>query len=293
MKDKTIYALGFFDGVHLGHQALLEACRRIAREQNCRPGAVTFTAHPDGFVKGKAPALICTETQRRHLLEQQGIVSVVELNFDKALMTMPWKDFIQMLQAEHGAAGFVCGADFRFGYKGEGTAEILKEYCDNSGVPCAIVPEQRLDGIRISSSHIRTLLEQGDVAQANRFLGHPYTISGKVVTGRGLGHTLGSPTANVQLSLTAVQLRCGVYACKTNIDGKEYKAVTNIGWRPTVDGHHITVEAWILDFDADLYGRELTLALYDFLRPEEKFADLAALKAQIQADAAKTQAFFQ
>lgn len=290
--QRTIYALGFFDGVHLGHRALLDSCLALARSSGCKAGAVTFTAHPETLVKGSAPALICTAADRRQLLRQQGMETVLELPFDEQLRNMCWRDFVRMLCAQYGAAGFVCGSDFRFGYQGEGTAEILKQYCAAADLPCAVVPEQYLDSIRISSSHIRTLLEQGNVADANRFLGHPYTLSGEVIAGRGLGHTLGFPTANLCPGENAVQLRHGVYACKAEIDGSIYPAVTNVGNRPTVGGHRVTVEAWILDFSGNLYDKPLTLHFYQFLRPEEKFENLDYLKAQIQEDRAQTQKLF-
>ncbi len=294
MNKETIYALGFFDGVHLGHQALLKACHQLADHRGFSVGAVTFVAHPETAIPGKTPGLINTVTDRKQLLCRFGAEIVVELPFDNALRSMNWRDFIRMLRnAPYNATGFVCGADFRFGHKGEGTAQILQEYCQAAGMPCAVVPEQQLNDIRISSTHIRTLLESGDVAQAARFLGHPHTLSGTVVAGRGLGHTIGIPTANLVLPSELVKPRLGVYACTAEAEGKVYPAVTNIGCRPTVGGHHITVEPWLLDFEGDLYGKTITLHFHKFLRPEKKFNSLEALRTQIQLDAAETYKLFQ
>lgn len=292
MEQKTIFALGFFDGVHLGHQALLSACRRLAARENCRAGAVTFIGHPDTLVTGQTPPLINTPADRRRLLRRYGVDNLIELPFDRALMTMPWQDFFRLL-LEKGAAGLVCGSDFRFGYRGEGTAGLLRAACEEAGIPCVVVPQQTLDGIRVSSTHIRALLEAGEMEQAVRFLGHPHILTGQVISGRKLGRTLGIPTANLALPEGCVAPAFGVYACKARHGGAEYLAVANIGTRPTVAGHHITVEPWLLDFDGDLYGEELTLECYQFLRPERKFPSLEELSREIRENALETRKFFE
>ena len=294
MKEKTIYALGFFDGVHSGHAALLRACRKLADEQNCKAGVVTFTSHPDTLVLGRAPALINTPQDRaRLLLEQFSMDTLVELPFDRDLMRMPWQTFFRLLLTQYNGAGLVCGADFRFGNRGEGNASLLRDACAEAKIPCVIVAEQKLDGITVSSTHIRGLLETGKMAQAVRFLGHPHILTGTVISGRRLGRTLGIPTANLALPAGVICPKHGVYICKALVDGTLYPAVTNIGNRPTVGGHHTTVEAWLLDFTGDLYGKTMTLAFYDFLRPEQKFSALEALKAEIEKDAEKVRKFFE
>ena len=285
--EKFIYALGFFDGVHIGHQALLTACRALADANGCKAGVVTFGVHPDGLVSGNAPALINTIEDRRLLLRAYGMDTIVELPFDQTLMRTHWSDFLTQL-TQRGAAGFVCGSDFRFGAGGAGTAEALETFCKERNFPCAIVPQQLLGGIRVSSTHIRSLLEQGDLANANQFLGHPHILSGTVISGRGLGRTLGIPTANIALPQGLLLPKLGVYACIAHVNGKKYAAVTNVGTRPTVDGHHITVEPWILDFKGDLYEQTLLLEFHDFLRPEKKFESLEQLKDEIQKNAAQT-----
>ena len=292
MKEKTIFALGFFDGVHLGHQALLKACKELAQENNCFSGVVTFTSHPKALLCGNAPVLINTIEDRKRLLFHYGIESVVYMPFDEALRDMHWQTFLEKLLMND-AGGFVCGSDFRFGAGGQGTAEKLREFCREQNLPCSIVPQQLVDGIRVSSTYIRTLLEAGDMEEVNRFLGHPHSLTGTVIPGRQLGRTIGIPTANLELPEYLVQPKFGVYACTVITDGKEYAAVTNIGTRPTVEGHHVTVEPWILDFDGDLYGKTITLTFHEFLRPEQKFPSLDELKAQIQKDAVKTREMFE
>lgn len=290
--EKTIYALGFFDGVHLGHQALLRACREKAAAHGCKTGAVTFDSHPGALVSGNAPALLNTIEDRKRLLFAYGMDSVTALPFDKALMTTHWSAFLTQL-TEQGAAGFVCGSDFRFGAGGSGTAKKLSAFCESRDLPYAIVPQQLLDGVRISSTCIREFLAAGDVEKANRFLGHPHVLTGQVVSGRGLGHTIGVPTANLALSEGVLLPRSGVYACKAWVEGNSFLAVTNVGSRPTVGGHRVTVEPWLLDFAGDLYGKQLTLTFHKFLRPEEKFPDLTALRQEIQKNAAQTRKFFE
>ena len=285
-----IYALGFFDGVHLGHQALLAKVRALAGDAG--RGVVTFTGHPDTLVLGKTPGLISTEQDRERLLRYYGMERIVALPFDQKMQSTHWQDFLARLQEDHGAAGFVCGEDFRFGAGGAGTASLLQDYCEARGLPCAVVPEQDLDGVRVSSTYIRELLSKGDMAGAVRYLGHPYVLTGSVVHGHRLGRTLGIPTANLVLQEDLAVPRFGVYACRAAVQGKTYSAVTNIGTRPTVGGHHITVEPWLLDYDGDLYGQEITLEFYEFLRPERKFGSLEELKAAIFENARQTRRLF-
>ena len=293
MKKRTIFALGFFDGVHVGHGALLQTCRRLADEHGCSAGVITFTTHPDALVLGKAPALINTPQDRKYLLEAYSIERLVELPFDRAMMQLPWQDFFHLLITEYGAAGLVCGQDFRFGNRGEGTAELLLQACRETGLPCTVVPEQKIDGITVSSTYIRSLLGAGKMEEAVRFLGHPHVLTGTVISGRKLGRTLGIPTANLALPAGVICPKHGVYACKALVDNGEYLAVTNIGNRPTVGGHHTTVEPWLLDFAGNLYGKELTLEFYAYLRPEQKFPSLDALQAEICKNAEETRKFFQ
>ena len=287
-----IFALGFFDGVHLGHQALLRECCELAAGMSAQPCAITFQQHPQSLFTENPPKLINTHADRQRLLKQFGIKNVFSYPVTRAVMGMPWETFLEEL-VTCGAAGFVCGCDFRFGNRGEGNAEKLKEFCRERNLACSIVADQTIDGIRVSSTYIRDLLEKGEMEQAVRFLGHPHVLTGEVVTGRKIGRTIGIPTANLSGPKDVVQLRHGVYACKATVEGKTYLAVTNVGNRPTVGGHVVTVEPWLLDFKGDLYGKTLTLELYSFLRPERKFNSLEELKAEIQKNAEQTREIFE
>ena len=284
---KYIYALGFFDGVHLGHQELLRQCRRLAQAHGCSPAAITFDRHPKSLFTDTPTVLISTIPDRVLLLRRYGMEAVRVIPVTRENMSQPWLAFLEEL-VQRDAAGFVCGDDFHFGRRGEGNAEKLLAFCREKSLPCEMVPEQSLGNIRISSTYIRRQIETGDMATAVRFLGHAYTLTGTVVHGQKLGRRLGIPTANLHLPAGLAIPKFGVYACCILIDGIRYPAVTNIGTRPTVAGEGITVEPWILDYSGNLYGREITIEFFKFLRPEQKFPTLEALQAEIHRNAEET-----
>ena len=292
MNQKRIFALGFFDGVHLGHQALLSECVRLASELDVHTAAITFKSHPQSLFRVDPPPLIGTLQDRYRLLRRYGIHHIYAFPVTKEVMGMHWRDFLEELM-ESGAAGFVCGHDFRFGSRGEGDAEKLREFCRERRLPCVIVPEQTLDGVRISSSYIRRQIESGDMATAVRYLGHGHMLTGTVVTGRKLGHKLGFPTANIELPEGVIVPRHGVYACRAYVGKKSYMAVCNVGSRPTVQGHQVRTETWLLDFSGDLYGQNVTLEFLYFLRPEQRFESVGVLKEAVLLDAENTRRFFE
>ena len=288
--EKTVFALGFFDGVHLGHQALLTATVRLAKELGATPGVVTFSEHPDGLVSGSAPKLLNTVEDRNGLLRAYGMENILELPFDEVVKNTHWGSFLSQLTLV-GAVGFVCGDDFRFGAGGLGTPKKLEAFCEKRGLAFAVVPQQEIDGVRVSSTYVRQLLEKGEMEQVNRFLGHPHLLTGEVVEGRKLGRTMGIPTANMEIPEGVAVPKLGVYAGSAMVEGKVYLTVTNIGSRPTVGGHQVRMESWLLDFEGDLYGKRITLALLKFLREEKKFDSLEELKEQILQDAQQVRGF--
>ena len=291
-QNKRIFALGFFDGVHLGHQALLRECVRLARSMDVETAAITFERHPQSLFHTDIPPLLTTIRDRFRLLLRYGIDHVYPLPVTAEVMGKPWRAFLLELM-EYGAAGFVCGHDFRFGSRGEGNAELLRQFCRERKLPCVIVPEQSLDGVRISSSYIRKQIAEGDMATAVRYLGHGHMLTGTVVTGRKLGHKLGFPTANIELPEGVIVPRHGVYACRAYVGENSYMAVCNVGSRPTVQGHQVRTETWLLDFSGDLYGQSVTLEFFWFLRPEQRFQSLDALKEAVLQDAENTRKFFE
>ncbi len=290
--EKYVFALGFFDGVHIGHQALLKECRALALQLGCSAAAITFDAHPQSLFADSVPALVTSPLDRQKLLRQYGMDHIHCFPVTQEVMSTSWGTFLEQL-TDHGAAGFVCGYDFRFGHQGQGNAKKLQEFCAQRGLPCVIVPEQLRSGQRISSSLIRQLIEIGHMESATEFLGHPHILTGLVLHGQKLGRKLGVPTANLVIPEDVVVPKFGVYACRANIEGSLYPAVANVGTRPTVSGSGITVEPWILDFEGDLYGKAITLEFFRFLREETKFPDLSALQQQIMADAGETRRYFE
>jgi len=290
--NKRVFALGFFDGVHRGHQALLAECVRLASELDVHTAAITFKSHPQSLFRDDPPPLIGTLQDRYRLLRRYGVEHIYAFPVVPEVMSMPWRAFLEMLM-EYGAAGFVCGDDFRFGSRGEGDAQKLRQFCLEQKLPCVIVPEQTLDGVRISSSYIRRQIETGDMATAVRYLGHGHMLTGEVVTGRKLGHKLGFPTANIELPEGVIVPRHGVYACRAFVGDQAYMAVCNVGSRPTVQGHQVRTETWLLDFSGDLYGKAVTLEFLYFLRPEQRFESLDALKEAVLRDAEMTRKFFE
>jgi len=293
-KEKRVIALGFFDGVHLGHAALLGRTNERARELSAKPFVLSFDTHPGQFISGDPVPLINSPEGRVDLIQRLfGIRDVLLLHFDLRMRQMGWRDFVTVLQEEFGAVHVVCGRDFRFGYQGEGTADLLQEACEARGMDSDVMEEVCLDGGAVSSSRIRTLLQGGEMEEANRLLGHPHTLVDTVRHGYKLGRTLGAPTINMLFPEGVLQLPHGVYATRVYIGDEAHFAVTNVGLRPTAGRpEQVTVESYILDYAADLYGREVRVEFFHYLRPELKFEDLHALKTQIKADVEATRSYF-
>ena len=287
---KRVIALGFFDGVHLGHGALLARTEELALQYGVTGAALTFDRHPDELVHGLQVPLLNTAEERKALIrELYGVGELLTVHFDAERMAQPWEDFVRhTLLEDFGAVHVVCGYDFRFGARGQGNAQRLAELCKTLGIGCDCIPAVTVGGETVSSTRIRKLLQEGKTEEAVELLGHPHLLSGTVVSGRGLGRTMGIPTANLRME-EGILLPCrGVYSALTVIEGKTHPAVVNIGSRPTVEGKHVTVEPWILDYVGDLYGKELTLELYSYLREERRFESLEALQAEIHRNAQQT-----
>ena len=290
--NRTVIALGFFDGVHRGHGALLEKTAARARELEAVPAAFTFDRPPKEVVTGRPVGLINTPDDRRDLMQRlYGIRQVIIAPFDRAMMTMPWQDFIDdLLIGTYGAVHLVAGHDYHFGHRNQGDPDKLLSRCRERGIGCDIIPQVTLDGITVSSTYIRSLLREGDMLRAEYFMGHPHFLTDVVRHGHRLGHHLGVPTVNMQFAPGVLVPPHGVYAARALLPEGEFPAVTNIGVRPTVSSEPVvTVESHLLGFDGNLYGRTLALEFFDFLRPERRFADLDELGAQIARDGERAQ----
>ncbi len=289
---KKVIALGFFDGVHRGHGALLQRVAERSKQLDAIPAAVTFDAHPLSVISGRAVPMINTMEDRVILMQEvYGIEAVEIAHFDATLMHQPWHDFITEYLVERlNACHVVCGHDFHFGYRGEGNPQRLKDACAALGIGCDIIEKVEQEGITVSSTYIRQLLAEGEMARACAYLGHPHILTGTVVHGKGLGRTIGIPTANLLPPEELVSLARGVYATRVLLpDGQTRMAVTNVGVQPTVcDGRRVTVEPWILDYDGDLYDQRIRLEFHAYLRGERRFDGISSLKAEILRNAEQT-----
>lgn len=295
-EEKKVVALGFFDGVHIGHATLLKKATEVAERLGAVPAALTFDISPDSLVAGKRVELITSPEERAEIIRRYfGIEEIIVVNFDENLMHMHWTDFISWLVSDFSAVHFVVGYDFRFGYRGEGNAVKLAERCGELGLGCDIMPEITLNGIRVSSTYIRELLARGDMAGAREFLGHPHSLTDIVRFGYKLGRKMGIPTINMRFPDNVLVPAHGVYAASLEIEDerKTRYAVTNIGVRPTVGGiDDVSVESYILDFDRNIYGKRVRLEFHDMLRPEIKFNSIDELKAQIKKDTESVRKYF-
>lgn len=292
-QEQFAIALGFFDGVHMGHAALLEQ----VLQHSASPAVLTFDGHPGTLLQKDPVPLLSTAEDRRWLIQNKfHIPTVIVAEFMK-IQHMDWKEFVldylkETLQVTH----VVAGHDFRFGKGGVGTAEKLQEICKTSGMTCHIVPPVSLEDVLVSSTHIRKLLLSGEMNKANEFLGHPHTIGGTVQHGNKIGGTvLGFPTVNLSIPNGVIVPCFGVYACRVWVDEQSFYAVANVGIRPTVEETDkvVTVEGFLLDFPhQELYGQGIRVEFFHHLRNEIKFENFTALSAQIERDVQSTRDFF-
>jgi riboflavin kinase/FMN adenylyltransferase len=285
VRTPTSVALGNFDGVHCGHQRVIEPIL-----SGTYATVATFCPHPQEFFTGQRRPLLTPLDEKVEQLWALGVEQLVLLPFNTALAAMSPTEFVEQILVKNLQPQKISvGQDFCFGRNRSGTAQDLQAIAATYGITTEIVPLHTSNGDRISSSAIRQALQAGDLSLAAHLLGRPYTLVGQVVYGQQLGRTIGFPTANLQVPPEKFLPRQGVYAVQVDSsilkpEERPWPGVMNIGYRPTVDGVKQTIEIHLLDWSGDLYGQPLTVSLERFLRPEQKFASLDALKAQIQAD---------
>jgi len=294
-KEKVI-ALGFFDGVHLGHAALLKRTVEEAAARGVTPAVFTFDRVPKEVITGIPCPLINSPEDRKDLLRRlYGIQDIIMAPFDDEMRTTAWDDFVtEILVKRYHAVHLVAGHDHHFGHKNQGSPELLMAKCAELGLGCDIIPKVEIGDTTVSSTYIRRLVELGQVERAREFLGHPHVLTQEVRHGRRIGRTIGIPTVNLTVPPRVLVPSYGVYATQIFLgDGSCHPAVTNVGIRPTVNnGNDVTVEAWILDFDGDLYGQTVRLEFLQHIRDEIRFDSLDALKNQIMLDAETTRKCF-
>lgn len=281
-------ALGVFDGVHLGHQAVIARAFEAARQQGGMAGLLTFDPHPiEVMAPAKAPScLLATLTHKEHIIEDLGLELFAPLTFDASMAAMEAERFVECLMQAN-VRTLAVGEDWRFGHQRRGDVDMLAGLAARYGYRLEAVAPVMFDGERISSSRIRQAIRDGNLSAAAAMLGRPYSLRGEVVAGKRLGRELGFPTANIEVGRRQLP-PSGVWAVRVSIGGERIwrPAVANLGTRPSVGGSEILLEVHLLDYAGDLYGRELELRFIRQLREERSFPDLHALRDQIARDAA-------
>ncbi|WP_461097250.1 bifunctional riboflavin kinase/FAD synthetase [Spirosoma luteolum] len=286
----AVVTSGTFDGVHRGHQTILARLTEIAQATGGQSVLITYWPHPRMVLSSDSLdlKLLTTLDEKIELLEQAGVDHLVVIPFTRAFSELSSAQYIrQVLIDRIGTRKLVIGYDHRFGRDREGGFDYIQSHQSEYGFEVEEIPRQDIEAVGVSSSKIRTALEEGNIAVANRFLGRPYSLSGTVVKGRQLGRTIGFPTANLQVDDPVKLIPAnGVYAVDVVYADQRFSGMLNIGFRPTVAGTHQTIETYIFDFDRDIYGEHITLKFRAFLRPEQKFDGLSALVGQLKQDEA-------
>jgi riboflavin kinase / FMN adenylyltransferase len=283
---RSAVTVGMFDGVHLGHRALLDALREEAKRIHGKSVALTFDTHPAEILRpDKAPKFINTLDQRVAALEAAGVDVIVVAKFDRSISEMSPREFFDNVLAERlKAVSVVVGPDFRFGKNKAGDFNLLAEIGVEKGVAAIAVPPVRIDDVPVSSTRVRTLLKHGHVEDAQRLLGRPFVLEGTVVKGAGLGRKLGFPTANVQVESGQLVPGQGVYSGDALVLGRAFQSLISIGSRPTVGGTETVVEVYIVGFKGNIYGEQIRVGFRSRLRDQQKFAGLDELVEQMRRD---------
>lgn len=290
----AVVTIGTFDGVHIGHQAIFKKMKSLAQSVDGQTVVVTFSPHPRQVLNIDSSNLrfICTEEEKLKRFEQFGIDNVVVIKFTKEFACTPSDEFIKDFIIERIKPSFiVVGYDHHFGKNRMGDFDLLSQLGQQFNFKVERVESQDVDEVAVSSTKIRHALAIGDVATANRLLGYPYSVTAEVVRGNKIGRTIGFPTANLELPKEYRLINnAGVYTCLVDYNGMTYKAMANIGKRPTIgdrDDDNFIIEVNIFDFDQDIYGQHITVRFLDRIRDEVKFTGLDALKAQLSQDREK------
>ena len=295
--DSCGVGLGNFDGFHLGHARLTEVLNSRCHELGIKSMIYTFANHPNDIISHHPTAIILSKKRKINLFEGSGVDMLWLENFDGEYCHMSPDDFVtNIIIKKLKAKLVVVGFNYRFGYMGVGDTKLLEEYGKKYGFEVIVIPPVMIEDEIVSSTSIREYISSGDIEKANEFLGRPFAITDKIISGNKIGAKLLVPTANFQIESVKENLLLppfGVYITSIVIDGIKYKSITNFGKRPTIDdGDKVTVETYILDFSRDVYGAEVTLEFYKRLRDEKKFDSIDALRSQIDKDISDVREYF-
>jgi len=287
--------IGNFDGVHLGHRALIQGLKTRAVEQQGEALVLSFWPHPRVLLaQVSEPFLLTTQEEKQYQLQQTGVDLVLTLPFDQNLADMRAEDFLEQMNARLKPSGLLVGTNFRFGKDRLADFAFIQNFCQSKGILCESFPPFELDGEVVSSNRIRACLMEGQVAEAAKLLGRPFSLQGEIQPGKQIGRKLGFPTANFYPDPLQLLPRFGVYAARVFLEEQVLMGVTNIGVRPTFEsGAMPNVETLILDFDDKIYYETMRIELLSFLRPEQRFEQVEDLIAQIADDEAQTRRIFQ
>lgn len=284
---KTIVTIGTFDGVHIGHKQIIAKIVQNCQSENLESVILTFFPHPRMVLNENSNIkLLNTIDEKSELLNQNNIQNLVIQNFDTAFSELSAEDFVaNVLVKQLNIQKIIIGHDHRFGKNRSANFDDLIGFGEKYGFDVEQIPAQEIDDVAVSSTKIRNAILQGNIALANEYLGYQYQISGIVVKGKQLGRTIGFATANIYVAENYKLIpKFGVYIVKSIIENKVVFGIMNIGIKPTIGDETATIEVHFLDFDADLYDKKLTISILEFIRDEQKFDSLEALKSQIQVD---------
>ena len=282
--QRVVIALGYFDCVHKGHRKVIGGAFALAEKLNAKPVVFTFDGNLKGAIKGETERNVYTTSERMIILNEMGVKDVYCAPIDKEFLLLGAKEFLEKLNSELNIVGYVTGDDYRFGHKGKGDVEFLKQYANENSQQVVVTTTQTADGLRISTSLIKELLTKGDVKRVNYLLDRNYSITGEVVKDRRVGTSMGFPTININVENQKHLIKNGVYYGNVIVDGKKYKSIINYGNRPTFNLDEKVLEAHLIDFDGDLYGKTLTISFEGYLRDIVAFKDGNSLKAQLEKD---------
>lgn len=281
--EESVCAIGFFDGLHLGHQQLLNEVENIAKEKELKKAIMTFSKHPKQILGKSDYRYLMSLTEKMKLLEQRGFDYFYIIDFDCSVAQLLPNDFLEKYIINLKIRHVVCGFDFHFGRKGLGNSDTLKAY-NPKLLSVTVIDEYTVDSLKVSSSYIKSLLNEGLIEKANQLLTRPYRISGKVIYGLQNGRKIGFPTANIDFGEYVV-LKKGVYGVYLTVQGKQYKGMANIGYNPTVGLiDKLSLEVHIFGFDEDIYGKDVDVDFIFRVRDETKFESLNHLKEQLKKD---------
>ncbi|MGN0145334.1 MAG: bifunctional riboflavin kinase/FAD synthetase [Clostridium sp.] len=286
LQDSDNYiALGSFDGLHLGHLSLIHKICEEAKRHNGKSIVYTFKNHPRAVLNlNNTPKLIMNNHEKVEILEDCGIDMVYFQEFSNEFMKMSPREFIEFLINKFHLKGLVVGFNYKFGYKNTGDTELLKELQKEYGFELFIMEPCKYKGEVISSTRIRKEIEDGNVYEAYKMMSHPLKISGEVVHGRKIGRTIGFPTANLDYNKKFILPAIGVYYTNVKVNNNIYKGITSVGNNPTVEGKKLTIETYLLDFNEDIYGKNIEVFFIKKIRNEKKFSGIEQLKNQLEKD---------